>query len=233
MMAGSSVVEAYQHGYGVSADVELARQSARVCAAMGNDNCATILGQYLIAGTGGMKDPEGARAAFEQAALKDNALAMFILAELYDKGEEIPRNDALASFWYRRAYAKGSARAATVLKSRGLLEVDPKVKAFLDYIDKSGPDRSDVQRFSYEVMVYCKFGGAKCHELTVEAYQLEKRANSQAASANMTRIWNLYAPKAWSSDADWKTRSDCMRKKTESIEKHTYGKQDWEFAGSC
>ena len=233
-MAGSFVVEAYQHGRGTAESVTLARQNARVCATMGNANCQTILAQYLEAGTAGKIDSEGARIQYERAALQENTLAMWKLAEMYDKAKGIARNDALASYWYRTAHANGSPTATAILKARGLLEVDPKVKSYLDHIDKDGPDRSSIHAFTYEVAVYCKWGGKRCHELEVEAYRFQKQQNAMAESANMARLWNVYAAhSSGSSDTEWRGRSDCMRKKTESMERQLYGKQDWAYAGKC
>ena len=90
-MAGSFVVEAYMGGRGTTENAALARQKARVCATIGNDNCQTILAQYLARGTEGNQDPEGARIQYERAALQGNTLAMFLLAEMYDKAQGISR----------------------------------------------------------------------------------------------------------------------------------------------
>src|SRR5687768_4068686 len=35
---------------------------------------------------------------------------MWFLADMYDRGQEIPRNDALASYWYRVGYEAGSVK---------------------------------------------------------------------------------------------------------------------------
>lgn len=141
---------------------------------------------------------------------------MFLLAEMYDKGAGIPRNDALATHWYRTAYAKGSVKAEGLglLKSRGLIEMDPRAKAYIEHIDTKGPNRASLSSFAYEVAVYCKVGGSKCHQLTVEAARMERSQNSAAESANMARIWNGYgASNSNATDAEWRARSECMRRR--------------------
>jgi hypothetical protein len=49
----------------------------------------------------------------------------------------------------------------------------------------------------------------------------------------MARLWNTYGSRGATDDAKWRERSDCMKTKTESIQKHTYGQQDWYYSGSC
>lgn len=234
VMGTASVAEAYRDGrLGVPKDPVKGRELTQRCAEMGNNSCQTILAQLLMRGTGGPVDHEGARKWFEAAALKGNTLAMWFLAEMYDKGQGIPRNDALASYWYNVAYSKGSAKAEAVLKARGLLVPDPRTQAYLTRIEKEGPSTESVQAFMYDVAVYCKFGGKKCHELTVAGQQFMQQRNATAESANLQRIWNAYAAPDGASDEAWRQKSDCMRKKTESMQRHNSGQQDWYYAGDC
>lgn len=200
---------------------------------MGSDNCQSILAQYLRAGTAGARGSEGARHFFETAALQGNTLAMFNVAQMYDDGEGIPRNNAVAMHWYREADARGSPRAHRLLKSRGLIEIDPKVKAFLEMIDRNGPDFSNIEGLAYEVATYCIFGGKKCTEYQVAVYRFEKANQKRAEAANISRLWNVYAAPKGSSDADYAKRSACMQKKTASMDRQNYGKQDWSFGGTC
>jgi TPR repeat protein len=233
MMATAFVAEAYREGRGVAKDDVKGRQLTTRCAELGNDSCQTILAQLFMRGTGGPVDHEAARKWFETASLKGNTLAMWFLADMYDNGNGIPRNDALASYWYNVAYSKGSAKAEAVLKARGLLKPDPKTEAYLTRIEKDGPSTESVQAFMYEVAVYCKFGGKKCHELTVAGERFMQSRNATAESANLQRIWNVYAAPKGADDAAWRAKSDCMRKKTESMQRHNSGQQDWYFSGDC
>lgn len=233
MMATAFVAEAYRDGRGVARDDVKGRQLTTRCAEMGNDSCQTILAQLFMRGTGGPVDHEAARKWFETASLKGNTLAMWFLADMYDKGNGIPRNDALASYWYNVAYSKGSPKAEAVLKARGLLVPDPRTQAYLTRIEKEGPSTESVHAFMYEVAVYCKFGGKKCHELTVAGEKFMQSRNASAESANLQRIWNAYAAPSGADDEAWRRKSDCMRKKTESMQRHNSGQQDWYYGGDC
>lgn len=157
---------------------------------------------------------------------------MFYLAEMYEKGEEVPANEALTLYWYKTAYAHGSTRGEAWLKAKGLLQPNPATQVFIDRIHRDGPDRSSLMAFSVDVGNYCKAGGPRCHDYTVQARQMERQQNARAESANTQRLWDVYS-KGGMSDADARARSECMRKMTESIQRNTYGQQDWRYAGSC
>ncbi|HEX8616118.1 MAG TPA: hypothetical protein VF911_00920 [Thermoanaerobaculia bacterium] len=47
------------------------------------------------------------------------------------------------------------------------------------------------------------------------------------------RIWNVYAAPDGASDEAWRKKSDYMGKKTESMQRHNPGQQDWYFTGDC
>ncbi|MCC2636851.1 MAG: hypothetical protein K0Q68_570 [Moraxellaceae bacterium] len=58
-------------------------------------------------------------------------------------------------------------------------------------------------------------------------------SNAQAESATLQRLWNVHAAPSGADDAAWRAKSECMQKMTESIQRNTYGQQDWKFAGEC
>ena len=68
--------------------------------------------------------------------------------------------------------------------------------------------------------------------LAVQCAAIERQQNASADQANTARLWNVYS-KPGESDEKWRARSDCMRRKTHSIQRHTYGQQDWYYSGSC
>jgi TPR repeat protein len=233
----SQVVSGYYDGdLGQVKDIEKARYWARLGAELDNDYCQLVLASILRHGMTGPKDIEGAIYWYERAAArkrKPNTMAMFYLAQLYEKGEEVPANEALTLYWYKTAYAHGSTRGEAWLKAKGLLQPNPATQAFIDRIHRDGPDRSSLMAFNVDVGNYCKAGGPRCHEYTVQARQLERQHNAGAESANMQRLWNVYSKGSGVSDAEARARSECMRKKTESIQRQTYGQQDWRYEGSC
>jgi TPR repeat protein len=233
--AVATIVNAYQYGDGVAKDMAKAREWALISAEMGNDSSQTVLAQYMLEGVGGPRNTQGARFWFEKAALAGNSLAMWKLARIYDGDYGLPPNAALASFWWFEAFKAGSPTAEKVLIDRGLIEKqrDPAARAFVERIDRDGPDFTSVQTFTFDVAQYCTYDGPRCHELSVAARKFQDSHNAGADAANMARLWNMYAPNDADADRKWRERSDCMAKKTESIQKHTYGQQDWYYAGSC
>jgi len=229
----ATLVSAYQYGDGTEKDLVKARDWALIAAEMGHNSDQTIVAQFMLEGVGRPRNTQGARFWFEKAALGGNSLAMSFLAQIYDGNYGLPPNDALATYWWFEAYKKGSPTATKVLQERGLIaKRDSVAQAFVDRIDRNGPDRSSVEKFTLEVAQYCKYDGDRCHELSVVALQFQRSQNAAAESANMARLWNTYASST-TDDAKWRERSDCMKKKTESIQKHTYGQQDWYYSGSC
>lgn len=231
LSAIASLVSAYQYGDGTEKDLVKAREWALIAAEMGHNSDQTIVAQYMLEGIGGPRNTQGARFWFEKAALGGNSLAMSFLARIYDGNYGLPPNEALATYWWLEAYKKGSPTATKVLQERGLVaKRDPVAQAFVDRIDRNGPDRSSVEKFTIEVAQYCKYDGDRCHELSVAALQFQRSHNAAADAANMARLWNSAAKE---DDAKWRERSDCIKKKTESIQKHTYGQQDWYYAGAC
>jgi TPR repeat protein len=230
----ATLVNAYQYAEGTEKDPAKARDWALIAAEMGHNSDQNIVAQMMLKGIGGPRNTQGARFWFEKAALGGNSLAMSFLAQIYDGNYGLPPNDALATYWWFEAYKKGSPTATKVLQERGLIaKRDAVAQAFVDRIDRNGPDRSSVEKFTLEVAQYCKYDGDRCHELSVAALQFQRSQNAAAESANMARLWNTYGSSGAADDAKWRERSDCMKKKTESIQKHTYGQQDWYYSGAC
>jgi TPR repeat protein len=201
---------------------------------MGHNSDQNIIVQMMLKGIGGPRNTQGALLVREGRPLGGNSLAMSFLAQIYDGDDGLPPNDALATYWWFEAYEKGSPTATKVLQDRGLIaKRDLAAQAFVDRIDRNGPDRSSVATFTLEVAQYCKYDGDRCHELSVAALQFQRSQNSAAESANMARLWNTYSSSGATDDAKWRERSDCMKRKTESIQRHTYGQQDWYYSGAC
>jgi TPR repeat protein len=227
----AGLVYAYQYGDGTAKDMVQARTWAQIASEMEHEPSQTMLAQYMLNGSGGPRNTQGARFWFEKASLAGNSLAMGFLARIYDGEFGFPPNEALATYWWIEAYKKGSPTAESVLKERGLLQRDPQAQAFIDRIHQNGPDTSSVQSYTFDVAQYCKYDGPKCHELSVAALKFQRSHNAAAETANLARLWN--SNKDPDADRKWRDRSQCMQKKTESIQKHTYGQQDWYYAGSC
>ncbi|HEX8300888.1 tetratricopeptide repeat protein [Sphingomonas sp.] len=220
-----------EKGWGTEPDLEKSRQWAQISAEMDDKEGQRVLAAMMLNGMGGPRNAQGARFWFEKAALQGNPQAMMSLAQIYDGDKGLPPNEALAIYWYKQAWAKKWYGADTVLLARGVLKPDPVATSFIERMDRQGPDRSSVSAFTFDVAQYCKYGGSRCTALSIEARNFEKAQNSAAESANMARIWNNVS--TTTSDAQWRARSECMTKKTESIQRHTYGQQDWYYSGAC
>lgn len=221
-----------ERGWGVEPDLTKAREWAQISAEMDDKEGQRVLGAFMLNGNGGPRNAQGARFWFEKSALQGNPQSMMTLAQIYDGDKGLPPNEALAIYWYKQAYAKNWYGAEQVLLARGVLKPDPVSTAFVERIDRQGPDRSSVSAFTLDVAQYCKYGGSRCTALSIEARKFERSQNSDAEASNMARLWNVYSSPG-ESDARWRARSECMKRKTESIQRHTYGQQDWYYSGSC
>jgi uncharacterized protein len=219
-------------GGGVPTDAAKAREWAQIAAEMDDPEGQRTLAALMLRGSGGPRNAQGARFWYEKSALKGNGQSMVALAQIYEGELGLPPNEALAIYWYKEAYKQKWIGAEEALLKRGLLKPDPAATAFIQRIDSQGPDRSSLDAFVLDVAHYCKYGGSRCTALSREARQFERQHNADASAANTARLWNVYT-KPGPSDAQWNARSACMRTKTESIQRHTYGQQDWYYSGSC
>ena len=84
----------------------------RKAAAQGRADAQFKLGFYHAIGGGGLtKDLESAVKWFQKAAKANQVSAQYNLAVCYEKGLGVPRDDATALTWYRRAAAQGDTYA--------------------------------------------------------------------------------------------------------------------------
>lgn len=109
-------------------------------------------------------------------------------------------------------------------------DTKPKTKeeAFIAFVHKYGPNPTSLQDFNYDVGVYCQYRGPRCHEYRVMYQKMEREYNARAEAANMRRIWE-YTQSMRPAGVSSEERSRCLQKLTESINRHTYAKQDWHF----
>lgn len=85
---------------------------------------------------------------------------------------------------------------------------------------------------SYEIEVYCMYGGSRCQTLRTRALQIEKANNAAWEAANAQRLQQVYSGGAGTTDAQYKARSDCMQRKTRAIQNNTRGQADY-FNADC
>ncbi|MFY2764638.1 tetratricopeptide repeat protein [Arenimonas sp. MALMAid1274] len=220
---------AYMSGAGVPRDDERARSIWVMLSEEDCVPCQVLAGRMMMEGRGGPRDVDGARYWLEKAANYGNVTAMGMLGTLYDPRNSYVPNEALAIFWHQMAASKDNGASWTWLRDRGHLPKSPEQQAFIARIDAQGPDKSDPGVYNYEVAVYCQYGGSRCDQLRGQAYRDEQANNRAAAAANQQRLWNVYRREA----ADPDVRSECLRKKSESIWRSNSGKQDWYYAGEC
>lgn len=170
-----------------------------------------------------------ARYWFERAANAGDNEAMGFLGAIYDPAYSRFPDMRLAIFWHQMAASRGNSISRGWLQAKNALPRAPDEQAFVDRIDRQGPDRSDPANFAYEVGVYCQYRGPRCNALRGEAYRFEQEWNARADAANLRRISEVYRREA--ADPDVRTR--CLQQKSESIRRATHGQQDWYYAGEC
>lgn len=130
-----------------------------------------------------------------------------------------------ATAWLQRQANQGVEAA----RQQQQLAQDAERRAFVARIDRDGSTDK------LEVEIYCQYGGQRCNALRGQAHRAEQSRNQQVEAANRQRIQNIHSDgkTAAQRDAEFRARSECMRRKTESIERSNTGQQDWRFVGEC
>jgi TPR repeat protein/Flp pilus assembly protein TadD len=114
---------AYREGNGVEPDPAQAAAWFRRGAEGGNSYCMMWYSQMLFRGEGVTADPPEALAWLERSGEKGNAWAVRDLGHLYDEGwHDIPRDEAKAAYWKRKALAFDDQEARGWLLAHGLTE---------------------------------------------------------------------------------------------------------------
>lgn len=145
-------------------------------------------------------------------------------------GRGVAQNRLEASRWYGLAAAQGNEQA-----QRALNEYAPHIMEarFVDHIDRYGPSTADVHSFHYDVNVYCIYRGPNCSTWRRRAQEFQDAQNARAEAANMRRIWGLYGGNSEQEARQYRERSECLRRVTESIQRQTYGQQTWHYVNNC
>lgn len=127
--------------------------------------------------------------------------------------------------WLERQAGQG----AEVARQQQQLSQEAERRAFVARIDREGTTDK------LEVEIYCQYGGQRCNALRGLAQRAEQSRNQQVEAADRQRIQNIHSDgkTAEQRDAEFRARSECMRRKTESIQRSNTGQQDWRFVGEC
>lgn len=226
-------IRSYEAGVGVEKDESAAIVWTRIGAEMDIRDHMIWLGKRMMTGDGVPKDLMGARFWLEKAALKANSgVAKITLARLYEGQFDFPPNKALAVYWYKQAAADKEPAARQWLEDNGYNKPDPVAAAFIEKIEREGPRQTNASDFMLDVAQYCSYGGKKCHELNIGANKFLAAQNSRMSQAEMQRIWNLGNTSA-ADEAERRAKSECTRRTTQSLQRYTYGEQDWYFQSEC
>jgi TPR repeat protein len=119
-------------------------------------------------------------------AEQGDAQAEYSVGWMLAYGQGTSRDYLDAARFLAAAARKGDKDALAILQ-----QIGPNVQqaGFVHMIDTEGPDMSNLTNFSYEVEVYCRFGGKNC-SLWKQRYQQAENANNRRAfSEQMARAW--------------------------------------------
>lgn len=203
------VAEAYLNGVGVPQDDVKARMWYKKAAEFEVPEAIKAYADMLREGKGGPASGEYAKIWYTRAVQLAHWPALYELGVLNDGNYGVPKNPEKAAYWYRRSASTGNVQAKQVLADRGLPEkiakpvtqtattADPiseynKQQAFIDRINKYGPSTESISAYSYDVAVYCSWGGQRCREFQSKQNSLINQNNRNAASQNSQRLWNVY-----------------------------------------
>ncbi|MDP2226914.1 MAG: hypothetical protein Q8J78_05510 [Moraxellaceae bacterium] len=130
-----------------------------------------------------------------------------------------------AAAWLQRQAGQGAEAA----RQQQQLVQEAERRAFVARIDRDGTTDK------LEVEIYCQYGGQRCNALRGQAHRAEQSRNQQVEAADRQRIQAIHSDGKTAAQraAEHQAKSECMRRKTESIQRSNTGQQDWRFTGDC
>lgn len=186
-------------------DVEYAMNFFRSARRLGHPLGLQRVAQYATPGYAEHRD------ALAELAAKGDTAAGATLGQIHAKDAENRRLAEEREYGAaKRAYEAGAQRQSE----------------YVARIDREGA------KDSYEIEVYCMYGGSRCQTLRTRALQIEKANNAAWDAANAQRLQQVYSGGAGTTDAQYKARSDCMQRKTQAIQNNTKGQADY-FNADC
>ena len=219
----------YYYGDWVEKDLARSLGLYLLLAEEGNVQAMVKVGRMYLEARGTEVNLDEARYWFERAANQGDSEAMGFLGTIYDPAYKRVPDMRLAVFWHQMAWRNGNHISRGWLEAKDAIPRAQNEQAFVDRIDREGPNRSDPGTFAYDVGVYCQYRGKQCNKLRGDAYRFEQAWNARAESDNMRRIQSVYRREA----QDPEVRTKCLQQKSESIRRATYGQQDWYYDGKC
>lgn len=186
-------------------DVEFAMDFFRSARRLGHPLGLHRVAQYATPGIAEHRD------ALAELAAKGDTAAGATLGQIHAQDAENRRRAEEREYSAaKRAYEAGAQRQSE----------------YVARIDREGA------KDSYEIEVYCMYGGARCQTLRTRALQIEKANNAAWEAANAQRLQQVYSGGAGTTDAQYKARSECMQRKTQAIQNNTKGQADY-FNADC
>jgi TPR repeat protein len=211
-----AVAKGYLKGVGVAQDDVQARKWLKRAAEVDDPESMKLYADMLREGKGGPANGEYAKIWYERAMHHQYWPALYELGVMNDGGHGIPKNEEKAAYWYRRSAAAGNSKAKEILAARGLPEkiakptpqttaqtppaATPrpmseyeKQQAFIQHINQYGPNTESLSTYSYDVAVYCSWGGKRCGEFQAKKNSYINQHNRNAAAQNAERLRNVYS----------------------------------------
>lgn len=221
--------------------------SLQAAAGNGDDDAMYRLGEYYRSGNWAGKDALVAQDWYLKAAATGHVNATYQAAlgsaQAADKSRLMraaaKSGHAEAGKWVadddRRLAAEQQRRQQQAEEARRQAEAKRQQQiadqqAFVARIDREGTTDS------YEAEVYCRYGGRRCDEMRRRARVAMEQQNRAAEAANMRRLQEVYRTDKRTEDQrnlDYRNRSECLQKKTESLDKYNRGQQSWYYGGEC
>lgn len=213
------------------ADPTLAKLMSK---AGGNDAEALFaVGDYIQNGNWPGRNPQMAGSWYYRASLHKHAEATWRLALLTEHPKDrADRVRTAAALGHAAAQAEWQKLSVEIEQQQKATQAAALAAARVEFMARIDRDGSTDK---FEVEQYCAYGGRNCQALRGLAHQTELQQNRAAEAANMQRIQNLYGDQRSQDERDReaRARSECMKRKTDSINRQTYGEQDWRYAGEC
>lgn len=211
----------------------------RTAADKGDANAMFQLGEYFRNGNWQGLDNRIALEWYLKAVEKDHPAAAYQAAllqtgrdqrELMDKAKRLGNADADRWLVARQQRVQQEAEQYRQLEAARQQRQREEQRALVARIDREGSTDS------YEIEVYCTYGGQRCGELRNSARRAQDQRNRAAEASNLRRIQEYTSGGAAGEQRRMegvRNRTECLQKKSESLSRYNSGQQSWYYTGDC
>lgn len=184
---------AYEHGWGVKADLRQAAKWYAKASQQGHAAAQLNLGLMFYQGRGVGQDMKLGVAHFEKSASQGNAIAQFNLGNVYLKGQGVTASETIAAAWFKKSAGQGYVVAQYMLgklyiDGEGVAQDVPEAVRWYERAASQGlKEAQAAMGLAYEK----GYGVRQSHDEALRWYGLAAAQGHQGAAARMNAMRGL------------------------------------------